>query len=279
MLSLFTLFSCDTLDAEFIASNKFSQPFAMGEKMGRKGDLEKALHTSTQYSGEQLNNYWDGVAHEFKWPKETPIPTIKQTIVQQFPQNISDMFYDGIVNQMVQDYLGVASNVVPLLEEYNQEHQIPIHNGLRIGFWRHFQTDFALGVQEAQLYPETYHAALFEEFGWWIGHSSENTPLKQYEYWKTKIPKPNHCIFLHGTLRGWIMHQLEQGETLSHISHEFFSLKECSTLGWRGLVWGARIHYGVDAPEFIQWTSSLQKEHPLEGASVLLQQLHSKLWE
>ena len=272
-------FSCDVLDTEFIVSNKFSQPFATGEKMGRRGDLEKAIDVSAQFSAEEQHNYWDGFAHEFKWPKETPIPTIKQTIDQRFPNHVSDLLYDGIVNQMVQEQFGIASKVVPILQEYDKEYHLPIHNGLRIGFWRHFQTDFSYGVQEAQQYPETYHDALFEEFGWWIGHSSSKEPFQQYQTWKEKIPQPNHCIFLHGTLRGWMMHQLEQGENLRDISLSFLHLSECSSLGWRGLVWGAQIHYGHLAPEFTEWILWLQQEHPFEGAAVILQQLHSKLWE
>ena len=132
---------------------------------------------------------------------------------------------------MVQEYHGNPMNVVPKLEEYTEQYGFPVLNGLRIGFWRTFQEDFEKGVMYANQYPERYHSALWEEFGWWVGHNATTEPLEKFEYWKNNVKEDFHCILLHGTLRGWTMRELEKGIPLRDISAEFLTLSKCSQLG------------------------------------------------
>ena len=224
-------------------------------------------------------NYWDGVAHEFQWPDTMSVPEITNTIQQRFPPFIQDIFYDGIVIQMVRKNHGDPVVVSPLLDEYSRQFHLPIHNGLRVGYWREYHENTELGVVLANQFPVAYHAALFEEFGWWVGHDAKTNPFEDLNHWESLISSENHCILVHGILRGWMMHQLEKGVTVDAIATPFFGMSHCAALGWRGLSWGVRIHYGEMSDQFHAWQEWVHKEHPVEGRYVEMHPNQRNLWD
>jgi len=238
--------------------------FMYGEWCGRQLPLENIVAISREIPPQTLAEFFDGAAHGYT-PETHEAKVLVPIIESTIPKMYQHFFHDGVIRSFTEEHKADPAQVIPFVTKYAEqiENYTP-HNGVRVGLQRALGHSPTRAMEMAALYPEDYHAALFEELGWKIGDGLDLTRI-QSEGLVAHVPETSHCVLAQGIARGYVLgmemkKQISWPQIETELTTHVAPICERGT--WRGVGWAVELLSARNADEFsrmLSWMTDAQR--------------------